>query len=136
MLPTEVFISHSSADQPFVASLVEVLRRYGVAVWYAPAEIIGAQEWHDEIGAALRRCDWFLIILSSNAVNSMWVKRELMFALNEARYKGRIVPLLFQPCDYGILSWTLSAYQFVDFTQNFEDGCRSLLRVWELEYEM
>jgi len=66
----------------------------------------------------------------------MWVKRELMFALNEARYQGRIVSLLFQSCDYGSLSWTLPAYQFVDFTQNFDHGCRSLLRVWELEYQV
>jgi len=136
MLPAEVFISHSSSDRPFVVSIVEALRRHRVPVWYAPVEIIGAQEWHDEIGAALRRCDWFLAILSPNAANSMWVKRELMFALNEGRYQGRIIPLLFQPCDYASLSWTLPAYQIVDFTQQFDDGCISLLRVWGLEYHL
>jgi hypothetical protein len=134
MLPREVFLSQASADQPFVAGLATVLQQHGIAVWYAPTEILGAQQWHDEIGAALRRCDWFVIVLSPGALQSMWVKRELMFALSEPRYHNKIVPLLFQACDPGQLSWTLPAYQFVDFSKDFEDGCRALLRIWGLGY--
>ncbi len=135
MLPREVFLSHSSADQPFVAELATMLRRHGIPVWYAPTELLGAQQWHDEIGAALQRCDWFVIVLSSQALQSMWVKRELMFALDERRYQNKIVPLLLQACEHSQLSWTLSAYQFVDFTNDFDDGCRALLRVWGLGYQ-
>lgn len=135
MLPREVFLSHSSTDQFFVAGLAATLRRHGIPLWYAPTEILGAQQWHDEIGAALQRCDWFVLVLSPAAIKSMWVKRELMFALNELRYQNKIIPLLFQPCAYDQLSWTLAAYQFVDFTQNFDDGCRNLLRIWGLGYQ-
>jgi hypothetical protein len=39
-----------------------------------------AQQWHDEIGAALRRCDWFVLVLSPHTVESIWVKRELLFS--------------------------------------------------------
>ena len=31
-------------------------------------------------------------------------------------------------------SWTLSLMQRVDFTRSFDDGCRELLRMWEVEY--
>jgi hypothetical protein len=41
------------------------------------ANIRGAQQWHDEIGTALKRCDWFLLVLSPQSVRSMWVKHEL-----------------------------------------------------------
>ena len=135
MPPNEIFISHASQDQPFTNSLVDVLRNHGLPVWYAPTNIIGAQQWHDAIGAALQRCDWFVVVLSPHAAQSMWVKREVFFALNEPRYAERIVPLLYQPCDYGRISWALAFSQFVEFTQDFDDGCRALLRVWGIGYQ-
>jgi hypothetical protein len=40
------------------------------------------------------------------------------------------VPLLYRQCDYASLSWTLNQFQMVDFSGDFADGCRQLLRVW------
>jgi len=133
-LPDEVFVSHSSGDHRFVTRLAETLRRHGVPAWYAPKEILGAQQWHDEIGSALRRCDWFLVVLSPNSVESMSVKRELLFALQQNRFEDRIVPVLYQACDHDRLSWVLSSYQRVDFQKGFQEGCRDLLRIWGLGY--
>ncbi len=134
MLPSEVFISHSSLDQPFAALLTELLQRHGVPFWLSRRNLIGAQQWHDEIGAALGRCDWFVVILSPNSVASKWVKRELLFALDDDRYDGKIIPLLYQPCEYRDLSWALSLLQMVDFTGDFDAGCRDLLRVWGIGF--
>lgn len=78
-LPDEVFLSHASEDREFADSLAEVIRRHGVPVWYSQTNIIGAQQWHDEIGDALRRCDWFTVILSPQSVESRWVKWELLY---------------------------------------------------------
>jgi len=38
------------------------------------------------------------------------------------------------PGDYADLSWTLSSFQQVDFSVEFEDACVSLLRVWGVVY--
>jgi hypothetical protein len=103
-------------------------------VWYSELNIIGAQQWHDEIGAALRRCDWLVVLLSPNSIESIWVKREVLFALNDRRYAEKIVPVLYQPCDFDQLSWTLSLFQIVDFTMGFGEGCRELLRIWGVGY--
>jgi len=135
MMPIEVFISHSDRDRQFVSDVVDILRRHGIPIWYSRTNLIGSQQWHDEIGAALRRCDWFVIILSPNSLESIWVKRELYFALRQKRFDNKIIPLLYQPCDYEQFSWTLSGYQIVDFTHSFEDGCRDLLRVWSVGYK-
>jgi hypothetical protein len=135
MLPVELFLSHSSLDRTFVNSIAEVIRGHGIPVWYSRTNIVGAQQWHDEIGAALKRCDWFVLILSPNSVKSIWTKREVLYALHDNRYADRIVPLLYQPCDYEQLSWTLSLLQIVDFTQDFDEGCRALLRIWGLGYK-
>lgn len=138
MLPREIFLSHASQDREFAASIVDVLRAHGVPVWYAPTDILGAQQWHDEIGKALERCDWFTIIVSPGAVRSTWVKRELNFALRQTKFDDTIVPILYQPCDPTPLSWTLMSYQIVDFTdptQSFDDGCAQLLRIWDIGYQ-
>ena len=135
MIPHEAFLSHSSLDHDFVTDLADALRRHGVPVWYSRTNIMGAQQWHDEIGAALRRCDWFLLVLSPNAVASMWVKRELIFALQQNQFENRIVPLLWQACDFDRLSWVLPSFQIIDFQRTFEDGCRDLLRLWGLGYQ-
>ncbi|HEX6290546.1 MAG TPA: toll/interleukin-1 receptor domain-containing protein [Herpetosiphonaceae bacterium] len=134
MLPNEVFLSHSSQDHAFVAQLAQVLSRHAIPVWYSPINIIGSQLWHDEIGAALNRCDWFVIVLSPHSIQSMWVKRELLFALRQNRFEDNIVPLVYQPCDYAQFSWVLPQFQVVDFTRAQEDGYRALLRIWGIGY--
>ncbi len=83
----------------------------------------------------MSRCNWFVVILTPNSVKSDWVKHELMFALNDKRYKGRIVPLLYKPCMYQKLSWTLPAAQMIDFTKKLADGYRALLKVWGMGYK-
>ena len=133
-MPQEIFLSHSDRDRGFVVRRAETLRRHGIPVWYSRTDIVGAQQWHDEIGSALRRCDWFVLVLSPSAVNSTWVKRELIFALQQNRLDDRIVPLMFESCDYTTLSWTLPSMQIIDYTRDFEQGARDLLRVWGVGY--
>ena len=135
MTPKEVFLSHSSQDDEFVSKLANVLNFHGIPVWYSQRNILGAQQWHDEIGKALNRCDWFLIVLSSESVKSMWVKRELIFALQQRRYENKIVPLLCEDCDFENLSWVLPSFQIIDFQNDLEDGYRNLLRFWGIGYQ-
>ena len=134
--PKEVFLSYSSLDREFAEKIAELLWRHGVPVWHGPSSIRGAQQWHDEIGDALERCDWFVILVSPNSMKSKWVRRELLFALDEDRYDKCIVPVAIQAGNYRKLSWTFRSYQFVDFTEDFEKGCRALLRIWGIGYQV
>ena len=111
-----------------------MLRRHGIPVWYSETDIQGAMQWHDEIGNALQRCDWVAVVLSPDAVASMWVKRELLYSLEQRRFEGRIVPILYRPCFLDELSWTLSQLQIVDFQGDYDAGCRKLLRIWGIGY--
>jgi hypothetical protein len=80
----------------FVNRLVKVLGDHGVNILLSKANIQGAQQWHDQIGTALRRCGWFVVVLSPQSVRSRWVKHELIYALQENRYKERIIPVLYK----------------------------------------
>lgn len=130
--PREIFLSHATADKSFVNRIATLLRAHGVRVWYSRHHLRGADRWHDEIGQALQRCDWFLVVLSPASVQSMWVKREVLFALKQRRFADRIVPLLYKKCDLERLSWALDDSQMVDFTAGFDRGSLGLLKVWRL----
>lgn len=111
-----------------------MLRKHGVPIWYSSTHIGGAKQWHDEIGQALARCDWFAIVLSPDAAKAKWVKRELLYALNEDQYENRIIPIRYRACNESELSWILPSLQAIDFTKDYETGCRELLRIWGLVY--
>jgi hypothetical protein len=133
--PNELFLSHAHQDEEFASSLAETLRHHDLRVWYSRTNILAGQQWHDEIGKALERCDWFAVVLSPAAIRSRWVKRELAYALLENQYDNRVIPLLYKPCNYKKLAWELRSIQMVDFTGTFSDGCRKLLSIWELPYK-
>jgi hypothetical protein len=134
VVPVEAFLSHSSKDRSFANRIYSLLVGHGIPVFYSKTNILGAQQWHDEIGEALKRCDCFIVILSPSSVSSEWIKRELLYVLQAERYKGRIVPLLYKPCNEERLSWTLPGFQRIDFTHDFHEGCRRLLAIWGLGY--
>lgn len=132
--PAEAFLSHSSKNLAFASQLARVLSAHHVKTFFSKKHIHGAQQWHDEIGIALKRCDWFVVVLSPQSVVSQWVKHELIYALQANRYKGRIVPILYRPCDTDKLSWTPSGFQWIDFRKDFHQGCRDLLAIWKMTY--
>ncbi len=130
MPPAEVFISHSSVDQAVASRLAAALVAHGIPVFYSPRNILGAQQWQEEILKAMKRCDWFLVLLSPDSVESMWVRREIAFALLEKRYENHIVPLNYRACDLTSVEW-LKLFQMVDFSApDLRNGCRDLLRIW------
>jgi hypothetical protein len=130
----EIFLSHASSDIDFVDRVVALLRDHGFPVWYSRTDLLGAHDWHDEIGKALARCPWFVVVLSPAATESIWVKREAIYALRQQRLDGYIVPVLYQSCEVEKVSWLLPGLQMVDFREDFHAGCRALLRVWGIEY--
>jgi hypothetical protein len=52
--PTEVFISHSSKNAKFISRLNGILAKHKIKSFVSKANIQGAQQWHDEIGTALK----------------------------------------------------------------------------------
>jgi hypothetical protein len=134
-LPREVFLSHSAKDRKYAAALADVLRVHGLKVWYSDTNIRNADEWHNEIGRALRRCDWFLLILTKNSCASSWVSKELMYALRKKQYENHILPILFRKCDYESLSWTLDGFQMVNCIGKHKIDYEAVLSTWGIAFD-
>lgn len=66
----------------------------------------------------------------------MWVKRELLFALEERRYANRIASVHLEQCAYRKLSWVLSQYEILDFREDHQAGFRELFRMWGIGYRL
>ena len=135
MTPKEVFLSHSSENKEVTKKIAETLRNHNIPVWHSDTNIKGAQQWHDEIGRALRRCDWFVVLLTSDAIDSKWVKMELGYALNHSQYDEHILPVLLEDCDFESLSWTLGFFQMANFTGTPEDGYQEILGTWGFGFD-
>jgi hypothetical protein len=118
-LPREVFLSHASKDRRIASRIGSILRAHGVPVWYSETNLIGAQQWHDEIGEALARCDWFLIVLSPQATRSKWVKRELLYALRSSHMK-------ISSCRFNTASATSHCCPGLSKTSKLSISCRIL----------
>ena len=131
MPPIEVFLSHANQDRSNSSAPCPYAHTLRYSCILQPQHILGAQQWQNEILGALQRCDWFVVLLSPDAINSMWVKREVAFALEDPRYEDRIIPLTYRECDLKSLQW-LTLFQMVSFTGDFTAGCRNLLKTWVL----
>lgn len=112
--PREVFVSHSHKDHRFADELVRILEEHGVRSWFAPRRIQAAARWQREIGQALRRCDWLIVVVSPAAISSMWVEREVNYALQLPHFHGRIIPIHLKRCKSDKLLWALSGAQHIN----------------------
>ena len=129
------FIAHSSRDRKFVDRLARVLDAHQLPYWYSERHIKGAQQWHDEIGRGLAKCNWLILILSPAAVKAKWVKSEVLFALDSYAYRDHIVVVEYKRrANFKRLSWTLKQNQWVSFNKGLDAGFADLLRIWGRTY--
>lgn len=127
---TTVFISHSSMDSGFAGGrLKRTLEDSGMTVWCSSTDMPVAVDWEKQILQALRRSDWFVVVLSPNAVASDWVRAEAHWALENR--KGRVVPAMIRSCDPAAVHLKLGTIQFVDFRSDPEHAAATLLSVIE-----
>jgi tetratricopeptide (TPR) repeat protein len=101
MAPVEhrIFVSHSHLDNDFGTRLAQDLRRVLAdedAVFYdVLGGLHGGERWWEKIVEELTARDIFLLVLSNDAMNSQWVRREIDVALNENK---SVIPLLYRTC--------------------------------------
>lgn len=84
-----IFLSYSREDVAAAKALARCLERAGHLVWW-DRHIHGGSEYADEIETALGEADAIVVLWSTAASHSAWVRDEAA----EGRDSGRLVPLL------------------------------------------
>ena len=77
-----IFISYAHKDANLVYPELKRFHEYGLNIWYDQG-IAPGNEWTDEIAEALHDCSLFIVFISHNSVNSINVRNEINYALDE-----------------------------------------------------
>lgn len=76
------FISYSTKDFYFVNQIRKHLQMNNIKCWMAPFDIPNGTNYAYIIELALQKADKFILMLSENSLNSVWVGKELKRAIN------------------------------------------------------
>jgi CheY-like chemotaxis protein len=125
--PVRVFLCHSSHDKEAVGELYRRLKESYVDPWLDEEDLIGGQDWEEEIRKAVKRSDIVVICISSEAFTTPgFLHKEIAFALNRAEEQPEgsifIIPLRLQKCP---IPSRLAKYQWIDYTK--ENGWERLM---------
>ena len=93
MAPPKIFVSHSHKDDAFTERLVADLRQAGADAWMDKTDL-GAGDFQDRISKALYDCEWFVLVLTKDALESNWVRQEVNVA-NILKQSEQIRDLIF-----------------------------------------
>jgi hypothetical protein len=88
--PVRVFVSHhhSRKEDAFTARLVADLEAAGADVWVDVVGV-GAADFQKRINQALATCEWFVLVLTPEAIVSPWVEMEVHAAIR-LKAQGRM----------------------------------------------
>lgn len=120
------FLSHSSADKPFIRQLAADLTANGVDVWLDEQRIRVGDSIPEKLAQGLAGSDFFLIAMSEHSAGSAWVQKELNNALvNEVqRRKVHILPLRL---DDTPMPPIITDKKYADFSKSYKAGLDDLL---------
>src|SRR5579859_4182296 len=97
---TDVFISYSRQDAEFIRQLFDILNSQHRDAWVDWRDIDYSTQWWEEICAGIEGADNFVLVISPNALTSVYCHREIEYARKHAK---RIIPLIYKPLDEATL---------------------------------
>ena len=114
---SNVFISYSSTDRPFVLQLAEDLQRAGHSVWLDQWKITGRHPYWDEIQLGLEYCSHFIFVISPEAIDKESGARRELYHIGSLKPIPVIIPVMARETPYSKLPMLISPcqYQIHDF---------------------
>jgi tetratricopeptide (TPR) repeat protein len=96
----KLFITHSSRDDAFVRELQQALGDQKQDVWIDSRELHGGDALWPEIQQAIEDASAYAVVISTDALQSKWVGKELRHALEAHK---QIIPLSLNDTKLGLL---------------------------------
>lgn len=118
------FMSYSRENISLQRKVIAGLRERGINAWVDVENLIpGSPAWEREIERAIRGAAGLIVLLSPEANNSEWVRREISFA---EQHEKRIFPVLIHGDEDDSIPLRLSNHQRVDLRRDFNGGLDAL----------
>jgi TIR domain/T3SS (YopN, CesT) and YbjN peptide-binding chaperone 3 len=91
-----LFVSYARRDREAVDWIASRLEDSGYTVWIDRTGILGGTPWQRVIPREIRNAEAVLLMLTPDAAQSEWVRREFFYA---RRHRIRVVPVLVRPTE-------------------------------------
>ncbi len=85
-----VFVSCSTKDRSGALQIRKLLESAGIKCWMAPRDIPPGSNYAYVIERAISNCALFLLLLTRDSVQSVWVNKEVLYALGKHQCEGRV----------------------------------------------
>ena len=79
------FISHASKDKEIAKKICDMLENRGIECWLAPRDIIPGRDYGEEIIRGIEETAATVLLMSENANDSTFVKKEIERAISKAK---------------------------------------------------
>lgn len=127
----KVFISHSSVDKPFVRELAQAIQNAGFQVWLDEKELLVGDSLPHKISEGVQSASVVLVVVSSAAIRSRWLRFELNHATQKmVEGECRVIPIVIEKVD---LPAEVTGLLYADFTGDREPALRSVITALEHE---
>src|SRR5262245_47223100 len=121
---SDVFISYVNQDSKIAALIYDRLKEAGISTW-ADKDIRTGEEWSTIIDEALKSASSIVLVLSRAALKSPFLASEYSYFL---RQNKRLIPVLAEPIPIEDFPLSLSRFQYIDLTEDFDTGIQELVR--------
>ncbi|MGV0027405.1 WD40 domain-containing protein [Phormidesmis priestleyi] len=132
---TDVFISYSRKDKPFVQALYAALSKQDRDVWIDWQDIPLTADWWQEIEAGIEAAETFVFVISPDSIASQICCKEIAHAV---QHHKRLVPVVWRD-DFEIerVYPTLRKHNWLFFRSqdDFETSLRSLLKAIDTDLD-
>jgi tetratricopeptide (TPR) repeat protein len=102
-----LFISHSTKDDAFARELQQALSYHGVVVWIDSRDLLPGGLLAPDIRKAIDEAAAFAVVVSRAALQSRWVGKEISYAMELQKERGRenfpVIPLSLDGTRLGVL---------------------------------
>lgn len=133
---SDVMLSYSRKDKPFVQRLEQALSQSGREVWIDWQDIAPTVDWWAEIKAGIEAAHTFVFIMTPNSIRSEICRQEIDHAVNNGK---RLVPVLYEeitdPADVARVHPALNKHNWIYMreTDNFQEGFKTLVKALETD---
>ena len=117
----KVFISYAQADAPLAKRVGDALERGGLKVY---GYIRDLPSIRDIVNQQLMEADAMVVLLTPAALDSMWVRAEIDYALGKKSFRGRLIPVLVGPPERfpeDSIPWILRRLKMINIPENGRD---------------
>lgn len=120
---SDIFISHSTADENLARFLHRHLTDEGLKVFLASSSLTPGQKWAPEVLSALSASSVVLFLASKAACTSPWVQQELGAALIS---KKKIIPIVWDLTPEDLPGWT-TQFQALNFSNSSAEEVKAAM---------